>query len=263
MSDAVQPTKDQLLIIGTVFVNQSEFAIDASYIQEVVNAPERYSPMPLAPDYLVGLINLRGIVLPVLDLEILLNLAPECGDSEEHKIAIINYNGARVGFLLSATGEVIRARQEDICRFEYDQGTPNQVIQGALRLEGGTRILQILDPSALINVQNLPQISASLEANRLTEQKKRSQRRRKCISFSVQENLLAFEITGIHEIVKPTNVKPSPLSSSLCGHVMQLRGQMISIVDFSILLGTAPAQAALSFEDKKIIITEVAPELIY
>ena len=64
-------------IHGSFILADVEFALPAQVIQEVVNEPEHYDPMPLAPDYALGLLNLRGVIMPVVDIRILFEIEGE------------------------------------------------------------------------------------------------------------------------------------------------------------------------------------------
>jgi len=61
-------------IFGSFWLGEAEFALPVNHVQEVVNPPSVYTPVPLSPPDLVSLFNLRGMVIPVVDLRRLLGL---------------------------------------------------------------------------------------------------------------------------------------------------------------------------------------------
>ncbi|MBK7889574.1 MAG: chemotaxis protein CheW [Bdellovibrionales bacterium] len=91
-------------IFGSFFLSSSEFAISVTHVQEVVNTPEKYTSFPLAPDYVIGLFNLRGTIIPVINLKALLRL-PKTDDESEQKIAIMEMNGICIGLQFDQTGK--------------------------------------------------------------------------------------------------------------------------------------------------------------
>src|SRR5690242_8613951 len=99
-------------VYGSFYLSGSEFALPVVHVQEVVNAPGAFTPVPLAPGYLKGLFNLRGTVVPVLDLRDLFHL-PEALRTESQKIAIVELEGVCVGLLFDGTGEVFKSIDEE------------------------------------------------------------------------------------------------------------------------------------------------------
>ena len=104
-------TQDQIEAIdevyGSFILGDSEFALPASAIEDVINAPERITPQPLAPPYLLGIITLRGMTVPVIDLKIMFNFTEERAETPEtRKVAILEYKNHQVGLLFDETGAV-------------------------------------------------------------------------------------------------------------------------------------------------------------
>ena len=58
-------------------------------IQEVVNEPKNYTAIPLAPPHILGLFNLREMVVPVIDLRDVLGLSRAQCTTKTGKVAII------------------------------------------------------------------------------------------------------------------------------------------------------------------------------
>ena len=59
-------------IFGSFFIGTMEVAINVKSIHEVVNIPEKIIQMPLAPEFLIGVFNLRGLIIPIVNLKSLL-----------------------------------------------------------------------------------------------------------------------------------------------------------------------------------------------
>ena len=73
------------------------YAIDSTYVNEVVNAVE-ITPLPCTPSFLVGIINLRGKILSIIDLKSFLNLKGS-GETNLTQAIIVSYNGIELGIL--------------------------------------------------------------------------------------------------------------------------------------------------------------------
>ncbi len=214
-------------IFGSFYLMNTEFAISACHLQEVVNAPESYIAVPLAPRALKGLFNLRGSFVPVIDLQELLGLKGESHDFQ--KMAIIELDGTLVGLLFDKTGEVFKNNQEERC--DYDQTHSTGIVSGLFKKDGGERIIQILNVRELFKLEHIPKDS-NLGKNSL---KKRGTRK-KSISFVTGPAKCALPITDIQEIIKVEKIHTGAFTSKNFIGTINLRGTTVPVIDFPALL---------------------------
>ena len=222
-------------LYGTFFLESVEFALPVEVIQEVVIFPERVTAIPLSPAFLIGVFNLRGTIVPVISLNILLGLSSR-GAAEASKIAIVDFDGTRVGLVFDSTGEMLRVQAADKHAFHYVDDAPHHVVKGVLKLAGGERIIQVLDPAALLMIEQVPQI-LDKQRSGATARRGTLALRRQCVSFRLGRTALAFEIGAIHEIIRVPAVQESVLKSDFCVGMFALRGDVMPLVDFGVLLG--------------------------
>ena len=247
-------------LFGSFVLGADEFALPAHCIREVVNLPEKIIALPLSPPFLAGVFTLRGTVIPVVNLGRVFSpsaRAPEPSD----KIAILDYQGVMIGILFHATGEILRVRPEQRSTLSYAAGEVPGVVAGTILLDCGARLLQVLDPAALVRIENVPQVLALQGATR--RDASRSQRaRRQCVSFRVGSSSFAFEMAAIQEIIRVPELQPSVLHSALCLGRINFRGSQVAVVDFTALLQTvAPPegdQAGREFgPEQRIVIARI------
>lgn len=255
----IEKSKDE--IFGSFYIGSMEVAINVKSIQEVVNLPESIIKMPLAPDFLVGVFNLRGLIIPIINLKILLKF-DESVVTPSQKIGIIDYQGAKVGLLFDSTSEILRVNEKMLDVFNYIHENSHKVISGAIKLDDGSRIVQIIDPFALVSIENIPQI---IEQQNIHNQGRarvayQHENRKKCISFSVNEIKMGFEITGIHEIIKVPVIQKSAIQNDICIGIVNIRGQVVPVINLAELLGTNQ-DSKIENEDKRIIVLKIDEEL--
>ena len=223
-------------IYGSFYLDQIELAIPVSNVEEVVNFPEKVSKMPLSPHYVDGIFNLRGMIIPIINLVKLLELPKEtlstC-EQKELKVAIINIENVRFGFTFSATGEIIRSDDSDYSSFNYDEMSRHFAVRGALKLNDGKRLIQILDASSLLIVENLPIIKENIHDQQHVVMGKK---KKKCISFTSGNMHFAVDIQEISEVILYSTLNKSALESELCLGMLNLRGNIIPVLDFSKLI---------------------------
>ncbi len=253
--------KNNYEIYTSFHLGKTEVAIDVQAVQEVVNFPEKIIPMPLSPDFLLGIFNLRGMIIPVVNLKTLLKY-PEDSIQNTQKVAIVEIEGARVGLIFDSTSEILRVGESFISEFGYVAENSHKIISGAIKLDDGSRILQILDTKSLLTIENVPQIIE--QQQRLLKQKKeiRADQREKCISFCVHQIKMAIEISKIHEIVKVPELKPSSIQSEIFLGIINLRGRTIPVVSFSRILKVKRDEVPVENSDQRIIILKIEQELI-
>jgi purine-binding chemotaxis protein CheW len=96
-----------------VFVlGNEEYGVDILKVQEI-RGYEKVTPIPKAPDYLKGVVNLRGVIVPVIDLRIKFGLAEPRYDS--FTVVVILRIAARViGIVVDGVSDVVRLAAADV-----------------------------------------------------------------------------------------------------------------------------------------------------
>jgi purine-binding chemotaxis protein CheW len=244
-------------IFGSFYLDDNEFALAVSYVQEVVNAPTHYISVPLSPNFLKGLFNLRGIVIPVLDLRELIQLKGG-SSNESQKIAIIELDGSCVGLIFDRTGEIFRSNEEE--RSDFDSSHASGIISGVFKKEAGNRIVQIMNVTKLFKLQNVPKDGNRLGRENLGQ--KRGQRKQ-CISFVVGPAKCSLPISGIHEILKINKLSGSTLGVGHCIGAIDLRGTTVPVIDFPALLQYRKVDRSETATqgDRRIIVMRLEKEL--
>jgi purine-binding chemotaxis protein CheW len=126
----------------TFFLDGLFFGVDVQRVQEVLRH-QQMTPVPLAPESVQGLINLRGQIVTALDLRRRLGMPPRTSDKPPMNIVIRSAEEA-VALLVDEIGEVVDVEDG---RFERPpetlQGPARNLIPGAYKLD--QRLLLILD----------------------------------------------------------------------------------------------------------------------
>ena len=140
-----------------------EFAVPITSIQEIVRIPEELIHVPKAPDYLEGVINLRGIVLPVVDLRVRLGM--EASErSERQRIVVFMIHGVRTGFIVDQVSEVLKIPEGCIEPSPTIVGENGDIFSGMANIQEQERMIQLIEPDALIDdneASELGQVSES------------------------------------------------------------------------------------------------------
>jgi len=90
---------------ATFYLHGEMFALRVEDVQEVM-MDQPLTPVPLAPDHVVGLLNLRGQIMPALDLRVRL-LFPRRGEGEGSSLIVIRIQGTSLSLVVDEIGDVL------------------------------------------------------------------------------------------------------------------------------------------------------------
>lgn len=128
-----------------------DYAVDVMSVQEI-NRLSDVTRVPRAPHFVDGVINLRGKILPVINLRKLLGFPPMTEVTEEMRMIVVNTEGNLAGLTVDEVNQVIRIPVEKV-ETEQDFGIANKlgdVIRGVAHLED--RLVTLLDIGKLVAV---------------------------------------------------------------------------------------------------------------
>ncbi|WFD11413.1 chemotaxis protein CheW [Tepidibacter hydrothermalis] len=94
-------------------LNNEEYGVDIMKVKEVSEVKERVK-VPNTPDFVDGIINIRGDVTPIINLKKRFNLAEDTKFCELSRIIVVNMDGKMVGFLVDDASHVISIEDTDI-----------------------------------------------------------------------------------------------------------------------------------------------------
>ncbi|MEJ2344746.1 MAG: chemotaxis protein CheW [Gammaproteobacteria bacterium] len=109
---ALDTTTDPVVQWVTFKLDNETYGINVMQVQEVLRVTE-IAPVPGAPDYVLGIINLRGNVVTVLDTRTRFGLMPQEPD-ESSRVVVIEADHTVVGILVDSVAEVVELRRSAI-----------------------------------------------------------------------------------------------------------------------------------------------------
>jgi purine-binding chemotaxis protein CheW len=141
---------DSILEYVTVTIGDQLFGLPIGQVQDVF-VPGRLTPVPLAPEDIAGVLNLRGRIVTALDMRCRLGLAKR--DARQNAMAVgIDLNGESYGLVIDAVGEVLKLHEStrEPVPINLD-GRLAQVAAAVHRLE--SELLVVLDVGRLLDVK--------------------------------------------------------------------------------------------------------------
>ncbi len=101
--------ENQLVVFN---LSNEDYGVDIGAVEGIVKM-QAITKVPHAPSFVEGITNLRGQVLPVIDLRKRFGL-PMAESSKDTRIVNVELEGAQVGMVVDAVTEVLRVSEEDI-----------------------------------------------------------------------------------------------------------------------------------------------------
>ncbi|WP_261830578.1 chemotaxis protein CheW [Inconstantimicrobium mannanitabidum] len=127
-------------------LGNEQFAVETSKIQTITDVM-KVTRVPKAPAHIRGLINLRGSILSLLDINLLLGLDnSESNKTEAENIIILKVNDEQIGISVDQVHEVLDVEEKSIQKFNDDK---NQAyIKGILNFSD--RVVTVIDIDKLL-----------------------------------------------------------------------------------------------------------------
>lgn len=128
-----------------------EYGLDISHVQEIMRLPE-VTPIPNAADYIVGIINLRGSIIPILDLKLRL-FGSSTVFNDDTRVIVLEFENKRTGFIVDEVSEVINIPYEQVIMTDtMTEGNYSAYMLGVAQLE--KRLLIMLNAQAILDKEN-------------------------------------------------------------------------------------------------------------
>jgi purine-binding chemotaxis protein CheW len=142
----------ELHIVGFK-VGRETYGVPITSLHEIVRVPE-ITAVPDAPEYMEGVINLRGKIVSVLDLRKRLG-EKQVTSSRRNRILVVEHRGKLNGLIVDSASEVLKIPTSDV------EPSPTEVMEGGLKCVTGLgkykgRLIVLLDMARLLESHTTP-----------------------------------------------------------------------------------------------------------
>jgi purine-binding chemotaxis protein CheW len=126
-------------------LGEEHFAVETEKVQSI-NDTMGITKVPKAPNYIKGLINLRGSIKSLVDINLLLNVTP---GTEQNNIIILTVKDEEIGISVDEVEEVLDIDEKSIQKLDEEDTKEQPYIKGILKYED--KLLTIIDIDKLLN----------------------------------------------------------------------------------------------------------------
>jgi len=154
--EEIEEQKDQGSEYLTFHLADEEYGVDILRVREI-RGWEKVTPVPNSPGYVKGVLNLRGAIVPVVDLRVRFNL-PQANYTETTVVIVLSVlsdDGEReriMGVVVDSISDVVNASVSDIqATPEFDSSIEIEYIQSLAT--SGENMLMLVDVDKLLNIK--------------------------------------------------------------------------------------------------------------
>jgi purine-binding chemotaxis protein CheW len=156
---ATSASDSELLQLVSFVVGTEEFAIPILSVQEI-NRMMQITRVPQSPPFIEGVINLRGKIIPVMDLRKRFGM-PKLENSADARIIVVEVGSRVIGFTVDRVNEVLRISASIVEPAPaMVTGVDSDYVQGVGKLED--RLLILISLEKLFNERQLQQADAAV-----------------------------------------------------------------------------------------------------
>ena len=142
---------DTIQVVSFMIVNQSnkkeDYAIPIEQVREI-RSVEKITRVPRSESHVKGIMNLRGLIIPVIDVKEKLGLGTHTTTDSKQRILVANIADSLTGLLVDEVDQVMRIQTKDIDSAPQGATESHHYIKGVAKLD--QRLIILLDAEALL-----------------------------------------------------------------------------------------------------------------
>ncbi|SDE97402.1 chemotaxis protein CheW [Rhodospira trueperi] len=147
---AAGATQDDIQLV--VFrLAEEEYGVEINSVQEIIRLPDQFSKVPKTAAFIDGMVNLRGAVLPVVDLRVRLGMDRRADRDDRQRIMVLNLGGAQTGFVVDSVSEVLRLQGSEIEEAPRMSAEQARMMGSVANLKKQGRMILLIDPRCLLD----------------------------------------------------------------------------------------------------------------
>ena len=246
-----QPSEELQLV--SFEVAGQEYALPIESVQEIVQLPEHMTRVPNVSASVVGVMNLRNRLLPIVSLRGLFALE-QSALAEHNRVVVVSPDGGRtsVGLVMDRVNEVLRVGRGGIDPLPamLQAKVDGSEITAICRLEGGKRLVSILSAEAMFSraemndaVQQSRERQPEARTDTMNNSSTAAVEEEQFVVFRLMSEEYGVSIESVQEIVRvPEQIASVPNTPPFIKGVVNLRGTVIPLIDQRSRFGLPPCE---------------------
>ncbi|BCJ42294.1 chemotaxis protein CheW [Actinoplanes ianthinogenes] len=237
---------DDTLELVSFAVEGQEYALPIDQVQEIVQAPESVSHVPNAGSRVLGVIDLRGRLLPVVSMRQVFGL-PVTPLEPQNRIVVVSLDDSVVGVVMDTVREVLRVPHQLVAPLPSvvtGDGRATEV-ESVVRLEDGKRLVSVLSvnrmfdsPEVRDEIADYREDDTEMTTDRAVQSDDSRGDEELFVVFRLDDEEYAVDVDTVQEIIRvPEALIRVPKSFDFVEGLVNLRGTVLPVVDLRTRLG--------------------------
>ncbi len=244
--DTLQTTsglKDESQLV-TFLLKDEEFGFDIMSVQEIIRLP-KMAKVPRTPAYVDGIANLRGVVLPVIDMRTRFGME-RAEETDRTRVLVVDIDGVKTGLRVDRVKQVTRVMSSEIEPPPAAiRGASSDYLEGVVKLDKGQRIVMALNASHVCAIAvtrktasgNGVAAGSEMGAGESAAKSGNADAEvRKMVTFRIAKEEFAFHMEHVREILRVQTPNQVPDVPDYVLGVLTVRGQILPVIDLRRLL---------------------------
>jgi len=156
----------EVLIFG---LGEQSYGVNVAKVREVI-LPVDIAASPGQPENVMGMFNLRGVVLPLVDLHSYFNIDPVNSDPANHRIIVTEFNGSQAAFKVERVKHIHRMSWSDVKSVPEETGSDHMSVTGITEIKGQLVLMldfeSVFDHIAMQNTLHITEVENELGVDR-------------------------------------------------------------------------------------------------
>ena len=123
-------------------IDDLKLGVDAEFVVEILSS-HTATALPLVPNYVRGIFNMRGQIIPVLDIRL-----GKSDNEAENLLVVLNYDNTQIGILVDAVDQMVEIADEDILPMPAQN--MQRFVSGMCTIPDGSGTMLVLDCGQLL-----------------------------------------------------------------------------------------------------------------
>ncbi len=233
-------------VYGLLVLGGTAVALPLSALREVVPCPAELTALPVSAVGLVGAMELRELVVPVLDLQVAFTGAP--GGAADQRVrgagevvVVVTDGDQLIGVIADEVRGVVHVPASGLLAVRAGGGA--LLVSHTFRHPDGTGIVSVLDAAAILSLPGVPTVrdahreTAAVGPAAAAGRAAAALARRTLTLLRCGEHVLALDVAHVHTTLPGSAPTASVLDSALCRGVTTYVDAEVAVVDPLVLLG--------------------------
>jgi purine-binding chemotaxis protein CheW len=230
----------------TFGLGKESFGLNLECVEEIVELPP-VTKVPDTPDYVTGVICIRDKVIPLLNLFHMFNVEPSptsngaslIEGTEDTMVILIAIGSAKMGIVVDCIQEIIHIKDKDLHpvpqTLKEEESTRLEGV--VMRSDRMVSILKVVEILSHEDQQKITSMAREMGLQDASEAEAASTEEISIVAFSLGHEVYGMELQEVREIIMVGLVTPVPRAPSFILGVLNLRGEIIPVIDLRLRFG--------------------------